>query len=365
MLEFITKPLQNWLGRGDAAVTVPPMDGAIKPNNLLETAPLLKTHEAPDNLVIQDGKILFSSGHEVFQSSDDFTASEKIAEFSTTVLAMAVSEQGVLAVALADAGIHILNGPHHGMRVEQAGGKALGCVVAMAFKDENKLLICNGSTVNSAAMWQKDLLERETSGAVWLIDLPQGKMTLLADHLAFPYGILPDPDGKTVIVSESWKSRLIRISLDGGQVIKPVVSNLPGYPARLMPRAGNKGAWLAMFAPRSQLIELVLREKTYRRAMIKEVAPEFWIAPCLTSGKSFLEPTQGGAIKQMGILKPWAPTRSYGLVVALDQNFEPVLSFHSRADGTRHGVTSAVEFGNQVVVASKGGNALLSLATHG
>ena len=52
---------------------------------------------------------------------------------------------------------------------------------------------------------------------------------------------------------------------------------------------------------------------------------------------------QGGGLKQLGILKPWAPTRSYGLVVRRDAEGEPRASFHSRADGRRHGITSCVE----------------------
>ena len=47
----------------------------------------------------------------------------------------------------------------------------------------------------------------------------------------------------------------------------------------------------------------------------------------------------------MGIHKPWAPSRSYGLVVRLDAAMRPVASFHSRANGHRHGVTSAIEVG--------------------
>ena len=70
---------------------------------------------------------------------------------------------------------------------------------------------------------------------------------------------------------------------------------------------------------------------------------------------------QGGAIRTHGIIKPWAPTRSYGLLVRLDANFQPIASYHSRADGLFHGVTSALQIGDRVLVASRGGNAILSL----
>jgi hypothetical protein len=156
-------------------------------------------------------------------------------------------------------------------------------------------------------------------------------------------------------------NRLLLLDLDGARKPIPVLTALPGYPSRLAPRAMG-GAWLCLFAPRNQLVEFVRREPAYRRAMMAEVPKEFWIAPALASGMSFCEPMQGGALKQMGILKPWAPTRSYGLVVALDEDHRPVESFHSRTGGRRHGLTSVAEHGSRLVVASKGGDEIIAIA---
>ena len=68
-----------------------------------------------------------------------------------------------------------------------------------------------------------------------------------------------------------------------------------------------------------------------------------------------------GGVKTMGIHKPWSPSRSYGLVVRLDADLRPVASFHSRANGKRHGITSVVEANGRVLAASKGGDALLEI----
>jgi hypothetical protein len=95
--------------------------------------------------------------------------------------------------------------------------------------------------------------------------------------------------------------------------------------------------------------------------MVSEIDPDYWIAPALANGRSFLEPIQGGALKQMGVLKPWAPSRSYGLVIKLNDDFEPTLSLHSRADGSRHGTASVLEHSETLFVASKGGNVVLGL----
>ncbi len=88
------------------------------------------------------------------------------------------------------------------------------------------------------------------------------------------------------------------------------------------------------------------------------------MAPALRSGQSYLEPVQSGGVRQLGQVTPWAPTRSYGLLVQLDPDFNPTASFHSRADGVRHGVTSAVELGGRVFAASSGAGLLLAIDPH-
>jgi hypothetical protein len=67
----------------------------------------------------------------------------------------------------------------------------------------------------------------------------------------------------------------------------------------------------------------------------------------------------------MGIHKPWSPTRSYGLLAKLDESFQPVTSYHSRANGRFHGVTSAVSCNDSILVTSKGGNHILRLPSDG
>jgi hypothetical protein len=95
--------------------------------------------------------------------------------------------------------------------------------------------------------------------------------------------------------------------------------------------------------------------------MMKEIDPEFWVAPSLHHIIDYREPLQAGAMRELGQLKPWAPSRSYGLVVRLDQAFRPIKSMHSRADGKRHGITSCVDIDGQLLLTSFGGDVLLSV----
>lgn len=331
------------LGRGDAAVTVPPLDGPLKPDNRLEEAPPGIATPEPAALAAHQGRVIWASGHQLLGPDGP------IADVGAEITALATSGAGQLAHAATGRGITL-----DGAVPEALAG--LDCVTALAFDGEGVLWIAIGSTVNPFAQWSRDFLERRRTGRVLRYDIAGGTLHSAAEGLAFPFGILPTAAGP--VISESWASRLIR--LEGNGRVVPVIDDLPGYPAGLTPTAGG-GAWLAVFAPRSPLIELVLREPAYRRAMMAEVDPEFWIAPALRSGYSFREPMQGGALKQMGILKPWAPTRSYGLVVELGADFTPIRSLHSRAGGQRHGITAVVTHKGTLWAASRGGNEVLQL----
>ena len=48
------------------AVTIPPMDGALKPNTALDDAPVALEIDAPDNLCGDGERLIFSSGEKVF-----------------------------------------------------------------------------------------------------------------------------------------------------------------------------------------------------------------------------------------------------------------------------------------------------------
>jgi hypothetical protein len=88
--------------------------------------------------------------------------------------------------------------------------------------------------------------------------------------------------------------------------------------------------------------------------MMANVPSHLWVGPTLGGTFDYREPTQIGRIKKLGIQKPWAPPRSYGLVARLDAQGRALESFHSRASGRFHGVTSVVLDGERVLVSSRG-----------
>ncbi len=338
-----------FLGRGDASVTIPAMDGALRPNQHLDRARIVRVAPAPDCLVVRGDEVLYASGGTVYRLQAGAPADAAVAAFGATVTCLAADADGALAVGLDDGQLVVQRAS--GSQALRAGGR---CPTAVAF-DGGSVVVAHGSASHPPSRWRYDLMQRGASGSVWRAPLDGGAPSLLAEGLGWPAGLLVR--GGTVTVSESWRHRLVRLE---GRAVTAVLDDLPGYPGRLAPDASD-GALLAMFAPRSQLVEFVLREPAYRRRMMAEIDEAYWIAPALVSGRSFLEPLQGGGVKHMATLNPWAPTRSYGLVARLDASCKPVASWHSRAGGAFHGVTSAIEHSGVLLASSAGGDAIVAV----
>lgn len=330
------------------AVTIPPMDGALKPNTALEDGEVVAAALSPDNLALRNGTPLYSSHREIRLLGAGHHLVETCPE---DVSALAVAADGTMAVALDDGSLRIGDKPIEGFN----------CITALAFHG-NSLYVTNGSDHVRPSQWASDLMHRNQSGSVWQVDLATGKRTKLAGGLAWANGVVADARGQRLIVSESWKHRLISTSLAGGPVTE-TLPRLPAYPGRISPVAN--GFVLALFAPLNRLVEFVLQERQYRADMMREIDSRFWIAPALSPPESFLEPLQNGGVRSMGVHKPWSPTRSYGLVARLDAACQPVESYHSRANGRFHGVTSAIADGDSILAASKGGNHIIRIRTGG
>ncbi|WP_175425844.1 SMP-30/gluconolactonase/LRE family protein [Trinickia violacea] len=356
----MSNPFMNladrFFGRGQYAVTIPAMDGPLLPNSLLDAAHLVEQIAEPDNLAVLGDRTYFTSGRCVYRLNNGSQKAERVEEFPAEITALAARSDGRFAACLSNGSVAVWEEGRKPQTIHDLSKRRLTCLTSVAHGNGDEIYVTNGSLSNGPKGWAKDLLEKNASGSVWRLDAGNGSCTELAKGLGFPAGVMAD--GGQLVVSEAWRHQLLSIDLAATQRPRAILADLPAYPSRIV--KATDGYWLCLFAPRSQLIEFVLREEAYRRRMMEEVAPQFWIAPALRSGDSFLEPLQGGGVKRMGILKPWAPTRSYGLVVKLDRTFQVLESFHSRADGVRHGITSVVEINGSAIVTSKGGNAILA-----
>ena len=340
------------LGRGDATITVPSFDGALKPNQILEKAETVAEFDAPEDLA-SDGKALYVADGAAIRRLDG-TAITEVRRFDRPITALCCLPDGGMAVALDGREVQIFATPSAAAPASTITDPSMNAINALAPGPNGTLIATDGSTNLPYAAWVRDLMERGRSGRVLLLDIASRRVQTIASKLQYAFGACAA--GDEILVSESWRHRLIAIAGDGTQ--RAVFDNLPVYPSRLS-KAASGGFWLTAFAARTQLVEFVLRENAYRRRMMAEIDPEYWIAPKLKSGQSFLEPMQGAHIKTMGVIKPWAPPRSYGLVIRLSASGAPLYALHSRVDGVNHGVVAAVELDGALYALAKGPGRLL------
>lgn len=353
MLKSLIRARDKFLGIGEADTSIPILDGALKPNNLLESAQVFLEHPDLDDLCVDaSGHLHVSSGNAILRVSLAAQI-DVVAQLPEAVQALAAFGDGIVAATRSH--LHFLGGRLNGKVVGVADGIAATCINALQQTPAGTLLISNGSQTTGCAEWSKDLLNRGRSGRLIEYFPETGEFKVRRQNLAYCYGVCADAD--RVLFSESWAHRVG--TLEGGPSCSGL-QELPGYPSRMVPASGG-GFWLTLFAPRSQLLEFVLREDAYRQEMMATIDPRYWVAPAYSSGQDFLEPLQFGGVRQMGILKPWAPARSYGLVVLLGPDLLPRHSIHSRVGGRHHGITAAVEFNNALWVLSKGSSSVLRL----
>jgi hypothetical protein len=353
--------LKQWterlLGRGDAAISVPVLDGALKSNRLIEDAEVVAELDAPEDLA-SDGRALFVADGVRVLRFEGAGAPVVALALDRTISALACLPAGGLAVALGGNEVRVIGGPHDGRRFDTAGGQRLNAVNALAGTGAGRLLASDGSQTRPPERWKHDVMELGRSGRLVEFDLADGSTRERAAGLAYAFGVAAVGDD-TAWVCESWRHRVVQIG--GASSGRAVVDGLPGYPSRIAPAQGG-GWWLTCFTLRTQLVEFVLREPAFRQRMLREIDPRYWIAPALTSGNTYLEPMQGAHLKTMGVVKPWAPPRSYGLVIRLDDQGLIRYSLHSRFDGKHHGIVAAVERDGWLYLLCKGRRCLLRLS---
>ncbi|HEY6514242.1 MAG TPA: strictosidine synthase [Burkholderiaceae bacterium] len=379
MIDAIKQWTERLLGRGDAAISVPVLDGALRSNRLIEDAEVVAELDAPEDLA-SDGRSLFVADGARVLRVDGAGAMAVEHTFERAVSALACLPGGGLAVALGGGEVRVVGGPRDGLRFDAAGGRRLNAVNALAATTNGRLLASDGSQINPPERWKHDVMELGRSGRLVEFNLNDGSTRERAAGLAYAFGVAALGDD-AAWVCESWRHRVVQVGgaasgrgaqtggassgrgaeAGGASSGRAVVDGLPGYPSRIAPAQGG-GWWLTCFTLRTQLVEFVLREPVFRKRMLKEIDPRYWIAPALTSGNTYLEPMQGAHLKTMGVVKPWAPPRSYGLVIRLDEQALIRYSLHSRFDGKHHGIVAAVERDGWLYLLCKGRGRLLRLS---
>jgi len=345
---------------------IPALDGPWAPNDRLDQCGvLIEGLDQPDDLTVDDaGNLYLSTGCRVVRfAAPDYCESEVVAEFAGRTGGLTWDTNIGLVVCIDGEGVAFVGGRYDGLTVKSVSGTGILSPTSTTVLPSGAVLLTEGSRRHRCEDWVWDLMEKGASGRLIEVTPETGDVSVRLDGLCYPAGLAAvSGDGGAVLMTESWSHSVsvVELGSDGARQ-RPVMSNLAGYPSRIV--ATTAGYWLSLFALRTQLVEFVLGEDAFRREMMATVDPEFWIRPALRATGHFYEPLQGGGIKQLGIMKPWAPPRAYGLIAEMDRNIEVLQSLHSRYDGIRHGITGLAVSGDSLFAVSKGTGTVLQLRT--
>jgi sugar lactone lactonase YvrE len=363
VLTHVIRDLRQVLFRDADQHAIPSMDGALSPNNALDHCQAIgePLPGADDIAVAPDGSLYVSAGPKVVRLSGRGYATRSIfAEFEAPAGGLAVHPDGRLLVCVAGHGLAAVDASGRQRWLNQVEDQPLHCLTGVAAAPDGGIFMSHGSRQHASDDWCRDLMEKSSSGCLIGCGADLLSPRVLHRDLRWPNGVAVGPDGRALWFTEAWSHRICRAAVEtaGLGAVEAVIGNLPGYPARLDPAAAG-GFWLAVFALRTHLIEFVLREDDFREEMTRTIAPEYWIAPALSTHGDALEPMQTGGIKALGIQKPWAPPRSYGLALRFDERGDVRESLHSRVGGRYHGITAVRETMQGLFIVSKGHGRLL------
>lgn len=157
MIAALRELTDRVLGRGEAAITVPPFDGALKPNQLLEEAIVVAELDAPEDLAT-DGRSLFvSDGSRLLRL--DGSQLHEAERLDSTMTALACLSDGGFAIALEGKEVRIRGGKNDGKRWQEAAGQPFFAINALAVTPNGKLIATDGSARHSYNEWCHDLIE--------------------------------------------------------------------------------------------------------------------------------------------------------------------------------------------------------------
>ena len=180
------------LGRGDATITVPSFDGALKPNQMLEKAEIVGQFDAPEDLAT-DGKALYIADGMTILRLDGAARSE-VRRFDRPITALCCLADGGIAVALDGREVQVFTSPSAPSGAVTFNDPSMHAVNALAPGPGRTLVATDGSTARPYGQWVHDLMERGHSGRVLVLDLESRSMrTLASGHVWLRCG-----DGRAV-----------------------------------------------------------------------------------------------------------------------------------------------------------------------
>ena len=152
--------------------------------------------------------------------------------------------------------------------VTEEGGAALRFTNGVAVGASGAVYFSDSSRRHKPEAVHREALEARPTGRLLRYDPATGAVDRLLDGLFFANGVAVDPEERFVLVAETFAYRVTRYWLRGPQAgqAEPFIEDLPGLPDGISYN-GDGVYWLAVFAPRSRLLDALADWPSLRRLL--------------------------------------------------------------------------------------------------
>jgi molecular chaperone DnaK len=259
----------------------PGLTGAYAPNRALALPQVLDGKAGPSAGVAVDG-----AGHTVAGLADgritkrtlDDAAATEVGHTGGRPLGVAVGADGSVLVADARLGLLSVRGKGEvALLATQVGGVKVGLAAGVAVTGEGTVLFTDATARRGLDDLAREVVEHVPSGRLVAYVPAEQAARVVLGGLALPLGVAVAPDGTYAVVAESLKYRLLRVWLSGDKAGRHEVllDGLPGFPAGVSYAPARRAFWVALAAPRVELLDRLADLPWLRRAAFR-VPESIW-----------------------------------------------------------------------------------------
>lgn len=217
----------------------PAMDGPLARNTLLRKAELLARGQVsgPEDVALDElGRVYAGTLDGKLVRIDGQGQLETLATTGGRPLGLAFDEYGRLLVADAQRGLLSVDVDGE-VRVltREAKGQPFGFTDDVSVAPDGRVYFTDASTRFGYRNYMLDLLDMRPSGRLLRWTPRQGRAEVLVGNLHFANGVSVSPDGSYLLVSETWKYRILKYHILGPRAgeVEVFADNLPGFPDNL------------------------------------------------------------------------------------------------------------------------------------
>ncbi|WP_203293817.1 SMP-30/gluconolactonase/LRE family protein [Maricaulis parjimensis] len=290
----------------------PAMTGVLARNGVLDQARRYAIGEpgtATGLTLAADGSVYFGTPdghiHRFIPGRPENPVQEIARITDTPIYGLGWAEPHVLAIA-SQSGLYALDLVNGSVDRLSIG------VAAHPFGFVNDLTVAADGTIfftDSSARWQlmdresryfREMLENRPTGSIYAWNPALDQTVLVRDQLHYPNGIVMAPGGDSLLFSETFRHRIMRLWLHGPDagMMEVVASNLPGYPDSLTLDPQGRLV-VSMLTTRDPALRTLHRHPALASLYTKLPA---WLRPNLRPAEGFilvLDPRTGAMLDSL------------------------------------------------------------------